>query len=763
MREYINIYQLDDIGDKTRLDDYLVVSQNALSYKIRMGELRNFIIEDIDYGDAIYNSNKLLGFDIEFTEPVSNNQVLTFDGSMDAWTNKEIDINVIFSDPDYEPSKFLRLDSQSNVITSDVFVSDLVVDTPDKGDTFLGVANNGSDVIYVDMYGYINNTIDNRTGTFLPLLNDEIARAIAEEQRLQDEIDAEIARATSEEARIESKFDNLIAVEISNIEGSTENVRNELTTIINAESDRAKAEEERIESLIIVERDRAKAEEERIENKFDNLIDDTVTAIQADITELDNRLTTGLQNEIDRATAEELRLDGEIDVVDSRLDVEIARAIEEERRLEQMILNTLQYSEDEIARLEAKIDTEIDRATSEEQRIEDLINNEIIRSTNEDERLETLIGNLGDIEATPDTLVLRDENGTSKFSEPTHDQHPIRRGDTSTESIPGTVVVRDENGNMFTTGDGLEGIGSDADPLKVQLSSRNGNLLQLGTDGIYYGIEPPSDVSNLYVAASGNDSNSGTKESPLRTIEEAFRRIPISSSSTIHIKAGETHNIERSTERFFISGAVRTIQPYDDPYIDGNMVPELSPTVWFYNKWSVDEINRPIINFNWEYREYNDSAAVAKIIMVAGGTMRFNGCRLRRGVQPTANSYADTAIIGAPTQYNGTAEFFGCEIEDRVTEPTLSQETMFRVRGDTGSLTFTFNSTKIVPGTNLIIGAADSVMTLVVSKGQSYAPVEIPGFTRFEDNFQDNAYNHVTGLNKVNGVPVNLLTNLTNL
>ena len=52
-----------------------------------------------------------------------------------------------------------------------------------------------------------------------------------------------------------------------------------------------------------------------------------------------------------------------------------------------------------------------------------------------------------------------------------------------------------------------------------------GNLIQCRPNGHYYGIEAPADTRNLYFdPATGNNSNAGTKASPLKTMDEGFRR-----------------------------------------------------------------------------------------------------------------------------------------------------------------------------------------------------------------------------------------------
>ena len=81
------------------------------------------------------------------------------------------------------------------------------------------------------------------------------------------------------------------------------------------------------------------------------------------------------------------------------------------------------------------------------------------------------------------------------------------------------------------------------------LSTRSGNLLQVDTqpDGsckFYYGVEPPADLLNQYVDPStGDDNNSGTRASPLRTVARAVNRIKAGTYGNIYLKEDQVHLI----------------------------------------------------------------------------------------------------------------------------------------------------------------------------------------------------------------------------
>jgi len=419
MREYINVYQLDDIGnDKVRFDDYLLISKNALSYKFRVGELRDFVIDGIDTTLPIYNANQLMGYGLNFTPPLRNYQLLTFDELSNSWVNRELDIDAVFRFSKFEPNKFLRLDSSNKVITSDVYVSDLVVDTPLKADHFLKVDVSGSSIEYVDVYAYIDNAIDTKSGTFIPLLNAEIDRATNEEIRIESLLNSEINRATNEEIRIENKFDTLISTEITRIENDLNTVGTDLRTDLDNEILRATNEEIRIETLLSTaiqdEEDRAIEEERRLEE----LIHAGLQSASDDLNDVSNQLNDALQAEINRATAEEIRIEGLIN--DER-----SRAISEETRIENLLVDLSNSTTDNINRIDGDITD-----------------------------LSNTVNSLGEVESIANTLVKRDSNGTSKFSAPTNGEHPIRLSDTSVAPTPNTVVMRDGQGKIDFGGGG---------------------------------------------------------------------------------------------------------------------------------------------------------------------------------------------------------------------------------------------------------------------------------------------------------------------
>lgn len=123
-----------------------------------------------------------------------------------------------------------------------------------------------------------------------------------------------------------------------------------------------------------------------------NYFDSAMASIRAETnraTNAENRIEAKLDSEIDRSTAEDIR-------IQSELDAEEARAQSEEKRIEDKLDAEIERSTTKDTELGNQIIAETDRAEGEESRIEAKLDNEITRSTNKDtehdNRLQALEG-----------------------------------------------------------------------------------------------------------------------------------------------------------------------------------------------------------------------------------------------------------------------------------------------------------------------------------------------------------------------------------
>lgn len=177
--------------------------------------------------------------------------------------------------------------------------------------------------------------------------------------------------------------------------------------------------------------------------------------------------------------------------------------------------------------------------------------------------------------------------------------------------------------SVAVKGPALIGDGSQDKPLEVPLSKQSGNLLEVRTDGLYYGQEAPPDLSYLYVdSENGSDSNKGTRASPLKTLRRAIDMTPSNQSNTIRLRAGGEYVMTGGTAK----GCTRLIEVYDDPFIDGDKKPALSTDNPWYYWFSVAKLNRPIIRTHVNYNNTNGYADLANFKTSNGGSLIIAGC-----------------------------------------------------------------------------------------------------------------------------------------
>lgn len=105
-----------------------------------------------------------------------------------------------------------------------------------------------------------------------------------------------------------------------------------------------------------------------------------------------------------------------------------------------------------------------------------------------------------------------------------------------------------------------------------RISEKAGNLLRLESDGIYYGIEPPKDLGNLFVdAINGVDQHpddvegAGSEAKPLRTFAYANRIAQLGTHRTIRLHTEQEHNCTPSNYFSFKAGKV-TVFPYGSAF-----------------------------------------------------------------------------------------------------------------------------------------------------------------------------------------------------
>nr|DAE98529.1 MAG TPA: asparaginyl-tRNA synthetase [Bacteriophage sp.] len=172
-------------------------------------------------------------------------------------------------------------------------------------------------------------------------------------------------------------------------------------------------------------------------------------------------------------------------------------------------------------------------------------------------------------------------------------------------------------GGVTTDGVTISGNGNEQ-ALKVKLSKQSGNMLEVRDDGIYYGQAPKADLSNLYVSNDGDDSNIGTREKPLRTIQAAVDRTE-NQQVLYHIHLHENHEFDwvysnRGNASYIFSA-------YGD-LID-SQYPDYTSKNAYYRGYAAKDYPRPVINVRVQHR----NARITRMYLIAE-RVTFRGVRL---------------------------------------------------------------------------------------------------------------------------------------
>ena len=133
--------------------------------------------------------------------------------------------------------------------------------------------------------------------------------------------------------------------------------------------------------------------------------------------------------------------------------------------------------------------------------------------------------------------------------------------------------------------------------VNVKLSPEAGNRLELRNSGLglWDTVEP--NLFKQYVdSIGGNDANSGTKDSPLKTFNEALRRLHASSNggrgqANIYLKDGGTYYIGEA--RYGLFDTILSVTNYNDQY-DGDQ--QLDKAVYYYH---LATTNKPKLISQW--------------------------------------------------------------------------------------------------------------------------------------------------------------------
>ena len=181
-----------------------------------------------------------------------------------------------------------------------------------------------------------------------------------------------------------------------------------------------------------------------------------------------------------------------------------------------------------------------------------------------------------------------------------------------------------------------EGIG-------IRVSPDKGNLLQQRKNGLYYGIEAPPDLANLYVdAVNGVDQHpadvagAGTRAKPLKTFTYANSIALEGTRRTIYLMADQNHIVD-SANASVIKPGYLTVFPYG-PIYDAyrvvhtamvpilnamradNKLPRLVLTGFSTSKWYGDT-NTDVANLTSIYNQATSEFTGVQIVLDNAGSL----------------------------------------------------------------------------------------------------------------------------------------------
>lgn len=225
--------------------------------------------------------------------------------------------------------------------------------------------------------------------------------------------------------------------------------------------------------------------------------------------------------------------------------------------------------------------------------------------------------------------------------------------------------------------------------IKIAVSPDKGNLLQHRKNGIYYGVEAPADTSNMYVSTSqGDDSNTGTKNAPLRTIREALRRNSANQKFTINLKEDETFEWRSSWGDF--GNYAFTVQPYG-PQWDNIRANNAPNTVQYLRS---NNGLRPTIKFivDATFQVGGTTHALVRTVSYATQTtgqypITFNYCALDWSERPSTdpNSFIGNAWFGSHAS-GVYMQLVGCILKPSAVSPLVAAGSPSWLRADACAL-----------------------------------------------------------------------------
>lgn len=191
--------------------------------------------------------------------------------------------------------------------------------------------------------------------------------------------------------------------------------------------------------------------------------------------------------------------------------------------------------------------------------------------------------------------------------------------------------------------------------LKLRVSALEDNQLKLRDDGLYQGSTARPDLANLYVANHGNDSNAGTREAPLRTIQAAVDKLEnIPANYTIWLHEGHQFDWVYSSKSFVNV----TFQVYGAT-VDTQYPSEI-PSNAFYRGYVAKNFPRPTVNVRVNERNSRIARQYLECASIKAEGIRFEIYNKFEGVDDGSKSGMFTGVFSA----SDFVQLHGCVINE---------------------------------------------------------------------------------------------------
>lgn len=206
--------------------------------------------------------------------------------------------------------------------------------------------------------------------------------------------------------------------------------------------------------------------------------------------------------------------------------------------------------------------------------------------------------------------------------------------------------------------------------LRVQLSQRPDNKLQVAEDGLYLGdttIQP-----FLYVTRDGNDDNIGTREKPMRTLQGALSRIPNNYTGRFEIFLKENEEFEIGTLHY--KSCYLVLRAYGDT-VD-TKYPANTPFAAYYRGYLAKDYPRPIINIR--VRRVDSQNRVIRDSISSNGNIEAWGLKVNLyNKVENDDARLDGHFAGVLSSDNRVS-MFGCIIEQKTSAVYLTGNGAYR-------------------------------------------------------------------------------------